>query len=136
MCADLAATLNGWEYRKPWPKDLIAQAKKSGLVIVTGASDDLVEFEGAIEDEFGASSELFVDGGGVIPSFDSLDKNNETELRAYFRREKRHSIKALWCAEPGYAWTYETTIPHATFDLLEDGDTWCRGFIFSLVDLQ
>jgi hypothetical protein len=33
------------------------------------------------------------------------------------------------------SWSYETDIPHATFDVLEDGEVYCRGIVFALADL-
>lgn len=50
---ELAALLNGREYRKEITEEEVAQAKQSGLVVVYGASDDLMEFCGAIHDEVG-----------------------------------------------------------------------------------
>jgi hypothetical protein len=49
---ELAQQLNGLPYPFRAPKALIAQAKQDGLVIVQGASDDLMELVGAIRDEF------------------------------------------------------------------------------------
>ena len=48
--AKLAEQLNGIEYPASISRDLEAQAKAAGLVIVFGASDDLMEFRGAIHD--------------------------------------------------------------------------------------
>jgi hypothetical protein len=129
---DLATALNNMEYRTPFPPDLIQNARNAHLVIVTGASDDLVEFAGAIDDEIGATGEIFLDEQGLIPSFESLDKGDEAQMRAYFKRSKRGSIRPLWCSEGSYVWTYRTSIPHAAFDILEDGEPWCRGIVFSL----
>ncbi len=50
----LAAQLNGREYGSEITKEEEAAAKKAGLVVVYGASDDLVELRGAIEEEVGA----------------------------------------------------------------------------------
>ena len=33
------------------------------------------------------------------------------------------------------AWTYMTDIPHATFDVMDDGELYCRGIVFALADL-
>lgn len=51
---ELAAALNNSVYPFRIHKDFIDAAKEAGLVIVYGASDDLMEFEGAIRDELGA----------------------------------------------------------------------------------
>jgi hypothetical protein len=71
---ELAEKLTGIEYPVRIAKELIAQAKASNLVIVYGASDDLMEFEGAIYDEVGV-----FDGGsaritksGVLQDFEQI----------------------------------------------------------------
>lgn len=51
--AELAALLNGREYRKEMSRDEEQVAKAAGLVVVFGASDDLMELRGAISDEVG-----------------------------------------------------------------------------------
>ena len=62
---EFSERLNGTEYNgyPIFSKEDIKIAKENGFVIVTGASDDLVEFEGAIEDEAGC-----FDGGRVYIS--------------------------------------------------------------------
>ena len=135
---DLALQLSGMQYPFKVPKDLAAQAKKEGIVIVYGASDDLMEFEGAIDDEVGSNdgTTAWVDARGLLQDFESLDKDDKDVLRDYFKREKSVvAIEALWCAEPGYSWTYKTAIPHETFEIMEDDEHYCRGIIFSLTDV-
>ena len=36
----------------------------------------------------------------------------------------------------GYTWAYRTKIPHVTFEVVEDGDKYCRGIVFNLADVQ
>ena len=52
---EFAKTLDGTEYNgyPIFSKKVIETAKENGFVIVTGASDDLMEIEGIIEDEAG-----------------------------------------------------------------------------------
>lgn len=38
-------------------------------------------------------------------------------------------IDAIWC-EDGYSWTYHTNIPHATFNIYEGSETYCKGIVF------
>lgn len=46
---EFANTLNGRDYgRSMFSKEEIKIAKENGFVIVTGASDDLMEFQGVI----------------------------------------------------------------------------------------
>ena len=118
---------------------MVKEAALSGLVIVYGASDDLMELEGAISDEIGACDgvTIRVDKDGLIPDFDILNKEDKTALRDYFARETTgQTIEQLWCAEEDYSWTFKTHIPHVTFEIVEDGSRYCRGIVFSLTDVK
>ena len=44
-------------------------------------------------------------------------------------------ITAVWDTD-GYSWIYQTDIPHATFEIVEDGAPYCRGIIFALADVS
>ncbi|MBT2295712.1 hypothetical protein [Pseudomonas fluorescens] len=134
---DLADRICGIGYPCRIHKDLIQIAKGSGLVIVYGASDDLMKFEGAACEEISCydGGTALVDAQGVLPDRDSID--DDDELQRYFKRKaKAKPIEALWCKEPGYSWTYKTDIPHATFEVLDDVDRYCRGIVFALADLS
>jgi hypothetical protein len=45
------------------------------------------------------------------------------------------TIEAIW-GKDGYSWTYKTDIPHATFDIFEDGEKFCRGIVFDIKSLS
>ncbi|MGX1179876.1 hypothetical protein D3C76_782510 [compost metagenome] len=133
---ELAAQLNGLEYPTRIPGALIVAAQSAGLVILCGASDDLMEFYGARREEIGCydGGTAFVDADGVLPDRDCLD--GDEELAEYVQRQKSaKSIEALWCKEDGYSWTYKTEIPHATFEVVEDEEPYCRGIVFALAHL-
>lgn len=134
---ELAAQLNGLQYPVRIPKTLTDAAKAAGLVIVYGASDDLMEFEGAIYDEIGCydGGTAYVDAKGLLPDRDSIE--DDDELKDYFARQPNaQPIEALWCQEGEYSWTYKTDIPHETFEVMEDGEPpYCRGIVFALSDL-
>ncbi len=131
----LATLLNGREYPLEM-HDLEGQAKADGLIVIFGASDDLMEFRGAVHDEMGAyeGTTALVDAEGLLPSREEIKDDDELE-RFFHRRKTARKIKALWCAGPDYSWTYETDIPHAEFDIVEDGDKYCRGIVLALADL-
>ncbi|HZX80292.1 MAG TPA: hypothetical protein VFE72_04975 [Lysobacter sp.] len=136
QAAEFAATLAGAQYPFRLTPEQAATAKAHGLVVVYGASDDLMEFEGAIYDELGAynGTVALVDATGLLPAREQIE--DDDELRDYFSRQPRTaSIEALWDSE-GYSWTYRTTIPHATFEVMEDGEPYCRGIVFALADVQ
>ena len=124
-----AELLEGREYCNEISTDEIVIAKKNNIVIVFGASDDLMEFEGAICDEVGCynGGETYINAFGIIENRCSEDDC------PYFQEKKRRGMKieAIWDRE-GYCWVYETKIAHETFNIMEDGDTYCRGIVFSL----
>lgn len=51
------------------------QAIKDGLVVIYGASDDLMEVEGAISDEGDCydGGELLIDKEGILPDADQIE---------------------------------------------------------------
>jgi len=138
---ELAARLTGREYMNEITKDEEAEAKAAGLVVVFGASDDNVELRGAIHDEVGAydgtTFRISRDGHALI-DWDSLDKDDEAEVKRYFEHKRQSAeIEALWSPrEPACSWAYRTDLPHATFDVMEDGDLYCRGIVFALSDIR
>lgn len=132
IAQELAARINGRQYREETTKVDEQEAKAAGLVIVFGASDDLMEFRGAADDEVGAY-------GGSTVHFTSaglLTNKCDEEGCPYFAKLKKTAatIEAKWDAE-GYSWIYETAIPHATFEVLEDDEKYCRGIVFALADV-
>lgn len=123
---ELAEKLNGRAYGDSFD-DVLEEAQQSGLVIVTGASDDLMEFDGAIRDEGGC-----FDGGRVYFDKDGVDQEGE---------KRANWIDARWCDgmnRDGLPadWTYETEIPCERFDIWEDGKVYCVGLVFSIEDLK
>jgi len=137
---ELAAKLTGMEYPVRISKELEAEAKTAGLVIVFGASDDLMEFRGAIYDEVGVSDDgtkVYLDDEGIMPHFDEVERTEE-DLQKFFARKNKpkRDITALWCKEDDYSWTYETDIPHATFEVVEDGEQYCRGIVFDIREIS
>lgn len=136
---EIAEALDGVEYPVSKEVDLFEAAKKNRLVIVFGASDDLIEFRGAIYDEAYVwdGGEVKVDKKGLLaPLPETLQLDEVEEMAKLIKRyETAHIIKALWAKEGDYSWTYETDIPHATFEVVENASPYCRGIIFSLDDL-
>lgn len=139
-----AALLNGREYRNEITRAEEARANALGLIVIYGASDDLTEFAGVLSDERGAcnGAEFYIGADGKLhPTWaefvESDDCTDEDKARAWFRREDQGAVKveALWCAEDGYSWTFKTEAPHSTFEIVEDGEPYCRGIVIALDDL-
>lgn len=122
-----AKMLDGKEYGYPqFTQEEIQIAKDNGFVIVYGASDDLMEFDGAINDE----GECY-DGGDVW-----FNKNGVVDAPSTIGDR---CIEALWCDaafrdDNGsiITWTYRTAIPHETFMIYENGESYCKGIIFEI----
>jgi hypothetical protein len=136
----LAEILTGREYRSETTTEERNAAANAGLVIVFGAGDDLMEFEGAINDEVGSwkGATVTVDPTGIQADWDGIDSADRRDIefmRDYFRREGGgRTIEALWAKEGDYSWTFKTDLPHETFEIVEDGAPYCRGIVFALAD--
>jgi hypothetical protein len=131
---EAAAALEGNEYTQEGSKELFDRMNEAGLVAIFGASDDLAELRGAIHDEQGCydGGEILVTQTGLFsPRCDNDDCPHEKMIRAGATK-----IEALWCEEDGISWTYRTDLPHETFHIMEDGEVYCRGIVFSLEDVQ
>jgi len=132
---EMAQLLNGREYGDEMTTDMERLAKDSGLLIVFGYSDDNMEFRGILSDEVGCydGRAYLFDAEGVLPNWDDIE--DEKTAEDYFRRKKQaKSIEAIW-DQDGYSWTYKTDVPHETFDILEDGEKYCRGIVIHKDDL-
>lgn len=133
---ELAQSITGREYPLRLTKEEVANAKACGLVVCYGASDDLLEFEGAINDEVGAlnGTTRHIDCQGLVPTWDDINQSDRGQCRALIARERLPSfeVRALWDPGDGYSWKIETDAPHATFEIVEDGAPFCRGVVFEL----
>jgi hypothetical protein len=128
---EFASMLNGGEYEEEITKEEGKQAKELGFVVVFGASDDLAEFRGALDDEASVwdGGEIFLDKHGL---FEGCEEDCKYSKAA---KEKCKVIEAIWCGEVDYSWTYKTDIPHATFEIMKDGEKYCRGIVFDIKSL-
>jgi hypothetical protein len=132
---EIAEKLNNVEYGK---EDCAINSLigNKNTVVVYPYSDDGIEFLGAIRDELSAydGTTVFLNANGIIKkSCDSEDCPHEKHIfdnAPFF-------IKQLWCKREGYSWTYETNIPNAAkFVIVEDGEIFGEGLVFSLHDLS
>ena len=135
---ELALELAGAEYCLRDKKEEIKKAKENGLVIVFGASDDLIEFRGAIDDEAGVwnGGTVHIDANGI---FKAPDCNCDVDTCPYLAaaRDRCKKIKAVWGPEgKDVAWAYETDIPHSDFVIFDGEEPYCEGIVFSIDDLK
>jgi len=122
-----AARLNGREYSEEITREEAAEAKAANLVVVFGYSDDGTEFRGAIRDEAGLG-DIHLTRKGEILNQEQLEALEL--LSAIIPEIPRRTIHAKF-----HPHTYTTDIPHATFDIMEEGELFCRGIVFSITDL-
>lgn len=131
----VASQLDGNEYGKEGSRELFKAMEAAGLVAVFGASDDLMEFRGAIDDEIGAynGATAYLDAKGLLVNdCDNDDCPHFEKLKA-----KAATIDAVWAPEGDTAsWDIRTAIPHAKFNIMEDGEPFCHGIVFDLSSLH
>lgn len=130
---ELCEHLDGNEIGNEIDEVTAMKAREAGFVIVFGASDDLVLLEGFIEDEAGYGT-VHIDALHECLLVNECDDSD----CPYFAQQKKSAvtIEALWCAEPDICWTYETKIPHGTFETMEEGEVYCRGIVFHKSELR
>lgn len=142
---EFATLLNGRSYRDEMSREEQEIAKVNDLIVIFGASDDLVEFRGAIYDEIDAYDGcdfIIATPGTEIP----VDERNETYRKAKVLEAvpveqhcsvTKNRFKALWCpAGLDCSWLIKTDLPHAPFDILEDGELYCRGLVIEVSSLS
>lgn len=123
-----AAVLTGREYGREISKEEEKLAKELGFVVVFGYSDDNAEFRGAIDDEVGCyeGGNIYLDKNGILEECECQCKYSKLS------KEKARIIKAIW----GESWEYETSIPHAEFEIYDDDEVYCKGIVFDIRELE
>lgn len=127
---EFADKLNGVGYYAI-SDEMCELAKDLGIVIVFGASDDLMEFRGAIYEEFDCFE-------GRVLYFN--EEGCELDLREYDNPDiialMSNKIEAVWCDKDSeWTWSYKTAIPHETFGMIDGGEKYCLGLVFYKKDL-
>lgn len=126
---ELAEKLDGTTEYPSMPKDIVKMAEESGIVIVHGCSDDLIEFEGAIRDEAGCfdGGKVYFNKSGFIEEGSKAERFIKVFWDGQCEDEKRH-FEATW--------EYETDIPHETFRMYSEEELYCKGMVFYLKDID
>jgi hypothetical protein len=129
---DAATLLNRREYGSEVTNAEDRMFRDAGLVVVFGASDDLIEFRGAINDELGAygGADVRLTERGLLVECDCNCQ--------HYKRAKEQSVKlrAIWDDGSGWSWKYQAPFEHVQFDILEDGEPYCRGIVFRLASVD
>lgn len=91
---EFAGKLNGHEYDYPqFTKEELAIAKENGFIIVFGASDDLMEIEGAINDEgdcFNGSTFKLDIADGKLVDRDTEESCDVVAIEARVSKHRNH----------------------------------------------
>lgn len=145
---ELAAKLNGREYREEITEEEENLAKENNLLVVFGYSDDNIIVKGVNDDEFGSynGGNFNVDNEGEclrifsdIENDARLNNLNRAEHKVIKRmyeeymQEHTREIHAKW-GENGYSWFIDspTLDEIGYFDIMEDDEKYCRGIVLQL----
>lgn len=108
------------------PYHLVCESQRLNYLVIFGASDDLVEICGKHHYEFDAfrPTTLYVTKNRVY----SADENHPASAKAIYAE-----YSAPTTQNPAL-WKFSTDIPHATFDIVEDGEPgiFCRGIVIDV----
>ena len=140
----LAARLTGRQYGHEITREEEAEAKASGLLVIFGYSDDNLELRGAVHDEFGAygcegnGRNYIVSASGVVEEWDEFEQKSKDGAREWFSRERlpRATVHVIWGRPFGFAWELTPDVPHATFEVLEGEEKFCRGVVLAVADFK
>jgi hypothetical protein len=135
---ELAAILNGRQIYKEITREEELAAKEAGLVIVFGHGDDNAEFRGAIHDEVSCfnGTTIYLNKDGLFEDCEYAENFRDGCKHNNCAKAQCKTIEAVWCEKnTDFAWTYKTDMPHVTFEVMEDGEPFCRGIVFDIKDL-
>lgn len=131
---ELARKLDGRQYLHEITIKEKNEAKAAGLVVVYGASDDLIEFECAIYDEVDAwnGTTVYLTKAGIFrkPSYLCDEAHDRPDCKAALE-----SCKKIYGVFAGEGWKFTTDIPCERFTIYEDEDVYGEGLVFSINDL-
>ena len=112
------------------PYHMVCEAQRLNYLVIFGASDDLVEICGKHHYEFDAfrPMTLYVTKHRVY-SADEIHPAHAKPIHVEYS-EPTANHPALW--------KFKTDIPHATFDVVEEGETgiFCRGIVIDAETLE
>ena len=138
---DFAKRLHGNEYYNEITEQDQVLAEKNGFVVIYGWDDDATIFRGKIYGDSYTNrggTIYFVNGKFVDDYMKEPFGGNNDALIKYLEKydflKTKKTIKAMWNND-SIEWTYKTDIPHVTFDIMKDGDIFCRGIVIEQSDL-
>jgi len=128
--AAFAARLHGREYRDEMTGTDQAEAKIMGLLVVFGASDDLLEFRGVLNDEIGAWEGCTVALSRDMQIIEGPECADDLKAAGWTPPAPLLTVTAEWCPA-GFdgSWRITSDAPFEPFDIMEDGELYCRGCV-------
>ncbi len=128
---EFAAMLDGRQYLNEITDMENELARENGLVVMFGYSDDNVELRGYFDDELPVSEsreiKIFFNHGAYLLEEPCCRGCSVVMMM----KDRVKCVNAIY--EQG-AWRFETKIPHETFRIMEDGELFCTGIVFSVRD--
>lgn len=122
---ELANRLDLMQYGTSLSMEELRDAKESGLCIITGASDDIIDFEGTIYEEADA-----IEGGTVYIMPNGAIKKKNKDGNGI-------KVKAEWCPKDVEAsWRISTSVPAATFKVVEGDELFCIGCVIEFTPVK
>ena len=119
-----AQLLNGRQYRSEMTEAEEMQAAVNDFLVVFGASDDLLEFRGWINDEVGAWK-------GTTVSISEFGFINSKHVTSSF------NVKAEWCPKHTDAsWVITADVPYTSFAIMEDEEIFCHGIVIDIKEVN
>jgi hypothetical protein len=138
---EFANRISGQEYPLSDKNLNLEYAKANNLVIAFGASDDLLEFRGAIHEEVGAYDGVltYIINSKVIDDDDLEDDISTLRKYGFFETLPKETVEAIWCESDEFpndlnaSWLIKVNgFESAPFDVMEDGELYCRGAVLLL----
>ena len=135
----LAQALTGRQYGSEITVEEELIARGNLLVVFFGDSDDLCEIRGFINDEITVrnGTPILIDKNcRLLPEMEREDVVVLSKHRVLHivngLRLGALVVTPIWCQEPNLPWTFKSTAPYVTFDILDGTDVFCRGIVIDL----
>lgn len=144
---EYAELLNNHNYGDNFDKDLLQEMKENGIVIAYGYSDDLFELNGALRLEYDCYSDAhfiwypeeseFVSIKKIDDLLDTINYDYPVFYKTIKNALKLNENTFIKIKHPSDAqFKYETNIPCEWFDIIEDDELYCKGFVFDVKSLK
>ena len=129
---EFARLLDGREYGSEMSKEENELAAVNRLFVFLGESDDEFKSRGILNYFFNAVNGIEVTIAKTLntPYWGVIHEEMKVQASAFVKNLKNFTVKAiLFPEDPDTTWLITTDVPHATFDIMEDGDLFCRGIV-------